>query len=159
PAGAEIDEERVRSVEEAGITRVKIRSVLTCQTRRGICVQCYGRDLSRGQVVNIGEAVGVIAAQSIGEPGTQLTMRTFHIGGIASGSAQQPSHENKGEGVVRFDNVSTVMRRDGQLVAMNRQGEIKIVDAAGRERETYPVVYGSVIKVNEGDSVKPGTTL
>ncbi|MFZ9888732.1 MAG: DNA-directed RNA polymerase subunit beta', partial [Myxococcota bacterium] len=159
PAGTEIDEERVQAVEEAGITRVKIRSVLTCQTRRGICVQCYGRALSRGQVVNIGEAVGVIAAQSIGEPGTQLTMRTFHIGGIASGSAQQSSHENKGEGVVRFENVSTVTRRDGQLVAMNRQGEIKIVDAAGRERETYPVVYGSIIKVKEGDTVKPGTTL
>jgi DNA-directed RNA polymerase subunit beta' len=159
PAGAEVDEEKVDLVEDAGITRVKIRSVLTCQTRRGICVQCYGRDLSRGQVVNIGEAVGVIAAQSIGEPGTQLTMRTFHIGGIASGSAQQSSHENKGEGVIRFENVSTVQRRDGQLVAMNRQGEIKVVDAAGRERETYPVVYGSVIKVKEGDTVKPGTTL
>ena len=159
PAGAEIDEDKVASVEEAGITRVKIRSVLTCQSRRGICVQCYGRDLARGQVANIGEAVGVIAAQSIGEPGTQLTMRTFHIGGIASGSAQQSSHENRGEGTIRFENVQTVVRRDGQMVAMNRQGEIKVIDAAGRERETYPVVYGSVIKVKEGDSVKPGTTL
>jgi DNA-directed RNA polymerase subunit beta' len=159
PAGAEITEEGVKTIEEAGITRVKIRSVLTCQTRRGICVQCYGRDLARGQVCNIGEAVGVIAAQSIGEPGTQLTMRTFHIGGIASGSAQQSSHENRGEGRVQFENLQTVLRRDGALVAMNRQGAIKIVDAAGRERETYPVVYGSVIKVTEGDIVKPGTTL
>ncbi len=159
PAGTEIDEAGVKSVEEAGITRVKIRSVLTCQTRRGICVQCYGRDLARGHVVNIGEAVGVIAAQSIGEPGTQLTMRTFHIGGIASGSAQQSSHENRGEGEVRFENLQTVVRRDGARVAMNRQGAIKVVDAAGRERETYPVVYGSVIKVAEGDQVKPGTTL
>jgi len=159
PAGSEIDEERVKSVEEAGITRVKIRSVLTCQARRGICVQCYGRDLSRGQVVNIGEAVGVIAAQSIGEPGTQLTMRTFHIGGIASGAASQSSHENRGEGTVKFDNLQTVRRKDGQLVAMNRQGQLKIVDNAGRERETYPVVYGSVIRVGDGDVVKPGTTL
>jgi DNA-directed RNA polymerase subunit beta' len=159
PAGSEIDEARVKSVEESGITRVKIRSVLTCQARRGICVQCYGRDLSRGQVVNIGEAVGVIAAQSIGEPGTQLTMRTFHIGGIASGAASQSSHENRGEGVVRFDNLQTVKRKDGQLVAMNRQGQLKIVDSAGRERETYPVVYGSVIRVGDGETVKPGTTL
>jgi DNA-directed RNA polymerase subunit beta' len=159
PAGSEIDEERVHIVEEAGITRVKIRSVLTCQARRGICVQCYGRDLARGQMVNIGEAVGVIAAQSIGEPGTQLTMRTFHIGGIASGASAQLSHENRGEGVVKFDNVQTVVRKDGAFIAMNRQGAIKIVDNAGRERETYPVVYGSVIKVAEGDVVKPGTTL
>jgi DNA-directed RNA polymerase subunit beta' len=158
PAGAEIDEERVKAVEESGIMRVKIRSVLTCQTRRGICVQCYGRDLSRGHVVNIGEAVGVIAAQSIGEPGTQLTMRTFHIGGIATGSVQS-SHENRAEGTVKYENLKTVVRRDGQRVAMNRQGELKVVDAAGRERETYPVVYGSTIKVNEGDVVKPGTTL
>jgi DNA-directed RNA polymerase subunit beta' len=157
--GMEITEDLVAAVEEAGITRVKIRSVLTCQTRRGICVHCYGRDLARGQVANIGEAVGVIAAQSIGEPGTQLTMRTFHIGGIASGSAQQSSHENKGEGVVRYENLSTVKRKDAAMVAMNRQGEIKIVDDSGRERETYPVVYGSVIKVAEGERVKPGTTL
>ena len=158
-AGEEIDEKKVAEVEEAGISRVKIRSVLTCQTRRGICIRCYGRDLSRGQSVNIGEAVGVIAAQSIGEPGTQLTMRTFHIGGIASGSSQQSSHENRGEGIVRFENVQSVVRRDGALVAMNRQGAIKIVDETGRERENYPVVYGSVIPVKEGDRVKPGTTL
>jgi DNA-directed RNA polymerase subunit beta' len=159
PSGTEIDESLVTAVEDAGITRVKIRSVLTCQSRRGICINCYGRDLARGQKANIGEAVGVIAAQSIGEPGTQLTMRTFHIGGIASGSAQQSSHENRGEGIVQFENVQTVVRRDGARVAMNRQGEIKIVDAAGRERETYPVVYGALIKVNSGDTVKPGTTL
>ena len=159
PVGVQIDEDTVREIEDAGITRVKIRSVLTCQTRRGICVQCYGRDLSRGQAVNIGEAVGVIAAQSIGEPGTQLTMRTFHIGGIASGSAQQSEHQNKGDGTVRFETLQTVRRKDGALVAMNRQGEVKIVDDSGRERETYPVVYGSVIRVTEGQRVKPGTTL
>jgi DNA-directed RNA polymerase subunit beta' len=122
-------------------------------------VQCYGRDLARGQAVNVGEAVGVIAAQSIGEPGTQLTMRTFHIGGIASGSAQQSEHQNKADGMVRFENLQTVTRKDGALVAMNRQGELKIVDDSGRERETYPVVYGSVIRVQEGQRVKPGTTL
>ena len=159
PAGMQIDEDKVKETEEAGITRVKIRSVLTCQTRRGICVQCYGRDLARGQAVNVGEAVGVIAAQSIGEPGTQLTMRTFHIGGIASGAQSQSSHENKGEGAVRFENLQTVKRKDGMLVAMNRQGELKIIDDSGRERETYPVVYGSVIKVADGARVKPGTTL
>jgi DNA-directed RNA polymerase subunit beta' len=159
PAGMQIDEDMVKDTEEAGITRVKIRSVLTCQTRRGICVQCYGRDLARGQAVNVGEAVGVIAAQSIGEPGTQLTMRTFHIGGIASGSAQQSSHENKGEGTVKFENLQTVKRKDGVLVAMNRQGELKIIDDSGRERETYPVVYGSVIRVADGQRVKTGTTL
>jgi DNA-directed RNA polymerase subunit beta' len=159
PFGTQIDEDKVREIENAGITRVKIRSVLTCQTRRGICVQCYGRDLARGQAVNVGEAVGVIAAQSIGEPGTQLTMRTFHIGGIASGSASQSSHQNKADGAVRFENLQTVTRKDGALVAMNRQGELKIVDDSGRERETYPVVYGSVIRVKEGERVKPGTTL
>ncbi len=158
-AGDQIDEAMVRDTEDAGVSRVKIRSVLTCQTRRGICVQCYGRDLSRGQAVNVGEAVGVIAAQSIGEPGTQLTMRTFHIGGIASGSAQQSEHQNKGDGVIRFENLQTIKRKDGALVAMNRQGEVKIFDDSGRERETYPVVYGSVIRVVEGQRVKPGTTL
>ena len=157
--GNQIDEDKVKEIEEAGITRVKIRSVLTCQTRRGICINCYGRDLSRGNAVNVGEAVGVIAAQSIGEPGTQLTMRTFHIGGIASGSAAQSTHENKGEGAVKFENLQTVKRKDNVLVAMNRQGELKIIDDSGRERETYPVVYGSVIRVAEGQRVKPGTTL
>ena len=158
-AGTQIDEDKVKEIEEAGITRVKIRSVLTCQTRRGICAACYGRDLARGQAVNVGEAVGVIAAQSIGEPGTQLTMRTFHVGGIASGSVGPSSYENKGEGTARFENLQTVRRKDGALVAMNRQGELKIIDDSGRERETYPVVYGAVIRVTDGQRVKPGTTL
>ena len=155
----EINEHFVAKIEDAGISRVRIRSVLTCQTRRGICVQCYGRDLSRGHVTNIGEAVGVIAAQSIGEPGTQLTMRTFHIGGIASGSGQESSHEARGEGKVVFENILVTQRRDGAFVAMNRQGSVKIADDSGRERESYPAVYGSVIKVEEGAIVKPGTTL
>ncbi len=158
-SGDAFDEALVAKTEAAGVSRVKIRSVLTCQTRRGICAKCYGRDLARGHRANIGEAVGVIAAQSIGEPGTQLTMRTFHIGGIASGSAQQSSHENRGAGKVVYDNLQTVERRDGTYVAMNRQGAIKIVDDSGRERETYPVAYGSTLKVSDGESVKPGTTL
>ncbi|MES2503546.1 MAG: DNA-directed RNA polymerase subunit beta' [Myxococcota bacterium] len=158
-AGTEIDEALVSMVEDAGISRVRIRSVLTCQTRRGICVRCYGRDLARGHLVNVGEAVGVIAAQSIGEPGTQLTMRTFHIGGIASASRQESSHSSRGEGKVVFDNLHVVERRDGAFVAMNRQGSIKIVDESGREREIYPAAYGSVVRVTEGMQVKPGTIL
>ncbi len=158
-AGTEIDESLVSKVEDAGISRIRIRSVLTCQTRRGVCVRCYGRDLARGHLVNVGEAVGVIAAQSIGEPGTQLTMRTFHIGGIASGSRQESSHSSRGEGKVVFDNLHVVKRRDGILVAMNRQGSIKIVDESGREREIYPAAYGAMIKVAEGQQVKPGTML
>ena len=109
--------------------------------------------------MNVGEAIGVIAAQSIGEPGTQLTMRTFHIGGIASGSAQESSHENRGEGVVKYENLQTSLRPDGSMVAMNRQGAVKIVDQSGREKETYPVGYGAVVRVEEGSTVKPGTTL
>ncbi|MEI6805810.1 MAG: DNA-directed RNA polymerase subunit beta' [Myxococcaceae bacterium] len=158
-AGTEIDEALVSRIEDAGISRIRIRSVLTCQTRRGVCVHCYGRDLARGHLVNVGEAVGVIAAQSIGEPGTQLTMRTFHIGGIASGSRQESSHSSRGEGKVVFDNLHVVKRRDGVFVAMNRQGSIKIVDESGREREIYPAAYGAMIKVTEGQQVKPGTIL
>lgn len=157
--GAEIDEALVSKIENASISRVRIRSVLTCQTRRGICVKCYGRDLSRGSLVNVGEAIGVIAAQSIGEPGTQLTMQTFHIGGIASGSAQESSHESRGEGKVVFENLEVVKRKDGKFVALNRQGSIKIVDDTGRERETYPAVYGAIIYVKDGDFVKPATKL
>ncbi|MBH1989436.1 MAG: DNA-directed RNA polymerase subunit beta' [Myxococcaceae bacterium] len=158
-AGQEIDEALVAKIEEAGVSRVRIRSVLTCQTRRGVCVQCYGRDLARGHLVNVGEAIGVIAAQSIGEPGTQLTMRTFHIGGIASGSRQESSHSSRGEGKAVFDNLHVVKRRDGVFVAMNRQGSIKIVDDSGREREIYPAAYGSMIRVSDGQVVKPGTIL
>jgi len=156
---SEIDEGLVAKIEDAGISRVRIRSVLTCQTRRGICVRCYGRDLSRGHLVNVGEAIGVIAAQSIGEPGTQLTMQTFHIGGIASGSAEESSHECRGEGRVVFENLDVVKRRDGKYVAVNRQGAVKIVDETGRERETYPAAYGAVVNVGHGEMVKPGTRL
>ena len=156
--GEEIDEERVKRVDTAGIDKVKIRSVLTCQTRRGICVQCYGRDLARGYVVNIGEAVGVIAAQSIGEPGTQLTMRTFHIGGIGQVRTEQSTIESRNEGIVRLENVQTV-QKSGYLVAMNRHGELIVTDEAGRERERYGLTYGAKILVKDGDKIGPKSLL
>src|SRR4029079_18821833 len=132
----EIDEDKVRIIEGAGIDRLKTRSVLTCQPRRGICVLCYGRDLARGHVVNIGEAVGVIAAQSIGEPGTQLTMRTFHIGGIGQVRTEQSTLESRHEGIVRLENTNTVTKT-GYLVVMNRHGELVIEDENHREKERY----------------------
>jgi DNA-directed RNA polymerase subunit beta' len=155
----EITEEKVQIIENAGIEMVKIRSVLTCETRYGVCSKCYGRDLSRGQLVNQGEAVGVIAAQSIGEPGTQLTMRTFHIGGTATRRVEQSHAEAGAEGEVRFKNLRTVDDREGRHVAMNRNGEIEIRDASGRDREHYPVVYGAHVLVENGQQVKPGTVL
>ncbi len=158
-ANEEIDEGRVAKIENSGLDRVKIRSVLTCQARRGICVECYGRDLARGRKVSIGEAVGVIAAQSIGEPGTQLTMRTFHIGGAATRRAEQSSLENRYAGTVKFANLATVKRTDGTLVIMNRNGEVVIVDDSGRERERYQVIYGARLMVKEGQKVEPGTLI
>jgi len=156
PAGFEINEELMKKVDDAGIDRVRIRSVLTCQSKKGICALCYGRDLSRGRMVNNGEAVGVIAAQSIGEPGTQLTMRTFHIGGAASRRAEQSSLEAKTKGTVKFHNVVTVKNKEGYLTVMNRNGELAILDAQGREREKYPVVYGAKVLVKDGDPVDKG---
>jgi DNA-directed RNA polymerase subunit beta' len=157
--GDEITEELAGAVQEAGIERVKIRSVLTCETKRGVCRLCYGRMLASGKMVEIGEAVGVIAAQSIGEPGTQLTMRTFHYGGTASRVTEQSKHAAKNPGTVRFLNVATVERNDGNLVVVNRNGKITIVDNKGREKERYSVVYGSTIKVAEGQEVVPGQEL
>ncbi len=154
----EIDEDRVRKIDAAGIDKVRIRSVLTCQTRRGICVACYGRDLARGQVVNIGEAVGVIAAQSIGEPGTQLTMRTFHIGGVGQVRTEQSTLESRNEGVVKFENLQVVAKQ-GYLVAMNRHGELILTDDAGRERERYALTYGAKLLVQEGQKVPAKTML
>jgi DNA-directed RNA polymerase subunit beta' len=160
PGGGDIDEDAVRRIEDAGIEKVIIRSVLTCQATRGICVQCYGRDLARGYKVNIGEAVGVIAAQSIGEPGTQLTMRTFHIGGAAArGRIEQSSLEARSEGVVKLENAQIVARQDGQVVVMNRHAVIKIADDSGRERERYNLTYGAYLKVKEGDRVKKAQIL
>ncbi len=159
-AGEEIDEVKVQAIEHSGIEKVTIRSVLTCATRRGICALCYGRDLARGYRVNTGEAVGVIAAQSIGEPGTQLTMRTFHIGGAAArGKIEQSSIENRFEGRVKFEKVKTVKKKDGTTVVMNRHGVLKIVDESGREKETYNLTYGAFLKVEEGQPVTKGTPL
>jgi DNA-directed RNA polymerase subunit beta' len=159
-ASDEIDEEKVTLIEEAGLEKVRIRSPLTCQARRGICIRCYGRDLARGRMVNMGEAVGIIAAQSIGEPGTQLTMRTFHIGGTASRRAEQTTLTSRNEGEVRFLNLKTVINRDGDLVVMNRNGEVAIVDypevGRERERERYPVVYGAKLKKKDKAKVKTG---
>jgi DNA-directed RNA polymerase subunit beta' len=157
-----IDEDSVKHVEDASIERIKIRSVLTCQSRRGVCVRCYGRDLGRGHLVDLGEAIGIIAAQSIGEPGTQLTMRTFHIGGTASRRAEQTTLEARNEGVVRLHNVNTVPGRDGTLIVMTRHGEVVIAaqvkgedgHVRERERERYPLVYGAKLRKGEGDHVK-----
>ncbi|MBV8138938.1 MAG: DNA-directed RNA polymerase subunit beta' [Deltaproteobacteria bacterium] len=157
-----IDEDRVKHIEDASIERIKIRSVLTCQSRRGVCVRCYGRDLGRGHLVDLGEAIGIIAAQSIGEPGTQLTMRTFHIGGTASRRAEQTTLEARNEGVVRLHNVNTVPGRDGTLIVMTRHGEVVIAaqvkgedgHVRERERERYPLVYGAKLRKGEGDHVR-----
>ncbi len=158
-ANEEIDEKAVKKLREAGIEKVAIRSVLTCQSRYGVCAKCYGRDLATGRMVEIGEAVGIIAAQSIGEPGTQLTMRTFHIGGTASRAVEQSEHRAQTQGQVKFINLKTVRSRDGSLIALNRQGEIAIVSPDGREKERYPVVYGAKLRVEEGQEVKPGDLL
>jgi len=155
----EITEDLASAIQAAGIERVKIRSVLTCESRRGACVRCYGRNLATGKLVEIGEAVGVIAAQSIGEPGTQLTMRTFHIGGTASRVAEQTSLEAKNAGTIKFHSLQTVRNQEGFLVAMNRNGVLAIMDDKGREKERYTIVYGAKLKVNEGDHVKVGATL
>ena len=155
-ANDEIDEKLVEKIENAGLERVKIRSVLTCRSKRGVCMRCYGRDLARGQLVNIGEAVGIIAAQSIGEPGTQLTMRTFHIGGTASRRAEQTTLQPRNDGRVKYINLSTVRNKEGDSVVMNRNGELAIVDETGRERERYPIIYGAKIKVENGRPVKGG---
>jgi len=155
----EITEDLASAIQAAGIERVKIRSVLTCESRRGACVRCYGRNLATGKLVEIGEAVGVIAAQSIGEPGTQLTMRTFHIGGTASRVAEQTSLEAKNPGIIKFHGLQTVRNQEGALVAMNRNGVLVIMDEKGREKERYTIVYGAKLKVEEGQTVKLGATL
>jgi DNA-directed RNA polymerase subunit beta' len=152
----EIDEDISGTIQNAGIERVKIRSVLTCESRRGVCARCYGRNLASGHMAEIGEAVGIIAAQSIGEPGTQLTMRTFHIGGTASRIVEQNVLESRHNGIVRFRNLLTVKNKDGFLVVMNRNGSIVIQDEEGRDREKYSVVYGAKLKVTEGQEISKG---
>ncbi|HYB92165.1 MAG TPA: DNA-directed RNA polymerase subunit beta', partial [Candidatus Binataceae bacterium] len=159
-----IDEDKVRLIEDAGLERIKIRSVLTCTSRQGVCVKCYGRDLGRGHLVNLGEAIGTIAAQSIGEPGTQLTMRTFHIGGTASRRAEQTTLEARNDGIVRLHGVNTVPGRDGNLIVMSRHGEVVVAaqvksedgQIRERERERYPLVYGAKLHKRDGDRVKAG---
>jgi DNA-directed RNA polymerase subunit beta' len=155
----EITEDLAGAIQAAGIERVKIRSVLTCESKRGVCVMCYGRNLASGRLVELGEATGVIAAQSIGEPGTQLTMRTFHIGGTASRVSEQSRLDAKNNGTVRFVGLQTVKAKSGDLVVMNRQGSIAVVDDKNRERERYSVVYGAKLKVNEGDAVTLGQVM
>src|SRR5512146_1787131 len=155
----EITEELAAAIQAAGIERVKIRSVLTCESKRGVCVACYGRNLASGRLVELGEATGVIAAQSIGEPGTQLTMRTFHIGGTAARVSEQSRLEAKNNGIVRFINLQTVQSKVGDLVVMNRNGFIAIVDEKAREKERYSVVYGAKLKVKEGDQVQLGQVM
>jgi DNA-directed RNA polymerase beta' subunit len=152
--GDVLDERAVERVVQAGVEKVLIRSVLTCEMRWGVCSKCYGRDLARGNLVNIGEAVGVIAAQSIGEPGTQLTMRTFHIGGTATSKAAESYLELRTSGSIKYgEALQTARNRDGQIVAMSRNGEITVVDVKGRERERYGVPYGAVILVSDGQKV------
>ncbi|TVQ69971.1 MAG: DNA-directed RNA polymerase subunit beta', partial [Chromatiaceae bacterium] len=156
PRGTLLDEARVDAMEAAGVDEVVVRSAITCETRHGICAKCYGRDLARGHQVNIGEAVGVIAAQSIGEPGTQLTMRTFHIGGAASRTAAASNIAVKSKGSIRLHNIKTVENKNQNLVAVSRSGEIGVIDEAGRERERYKLPYGAVILVGDGDAVEAG---
>src|SRR6266581_792197 len=158
-ANAEITEELAQKIEDSGLERVRIRSTLTCDTKRGICVMCYGRNLGTGRLAELGEAVGIIAAQSIGEPGTQLTMRTFHIGGTASRVVEASKHEAKSAGVVKYHNLRSVVNRDGDIVVLNRNGEIAVADERGRERERYPVVYGAKIKVKPDQRIKARTVL
>ena len=151
-----IDEEAVARVEAAGLERMTIRSPLTCRTRGGICVLCYGRDLARGTMVNRGEIVGIVAAQSIGEPGTQLTMRTFHVGGTASRRSEQSTLEVRNSGKLEFFNVTTVVRPDGTLIVMNRNGEVGVSDDTGRVRERYSINYGANLLFGEGAKVTAG---
>ncbi|MBN1959503.1 MAG: DNA-directed RNA polymerase subunit beta' [Deltaproteobacteria bacterium] len=158
-AGDEIDETKVSIINDSPIRKVRVRSPLTCQAKRGLCIECYGRDLARGHKVNLGETVGVIAAQSIGEPGTQLTMRTFHIGGIASGRAVQSTLETRGGGIIRYLNLNTITKADNTIVVMNRNGEIAVMDEGGRERERYSVNYGARILFADGVQTPAGAII
>ena len=160
----DIDEVTASAIQEGGIEKVRIRSVLTCASRRGCCAKCYGRDLATGKLVELGLAVGVIAAQSIGEPGTQLTMRTFHIGGTASRVSEQSTLDAKHAGTVRYQGLQVVEAKGegenaGQRVVMNRTGSLVVQDAKGRDRERYPIVYGARLKVADGEQVEVGKIL
>ncbi|MFQ5935430.1 MAG: DNA-directed RNA polymerase subunit beta' [Acidiferrobacterales bacterium] len=157
--GTMLDERAVSLLEEKNVDMVPVRSPVSCQTRYGVCALCYGRDLGRGHLVNLGEAVGVIAAQSIGEPGTQLTMRTFHIGGAASGAVVESKIDVKTNGVAKLKNLKVVKHASGNYVAVSRSGELVVQDAQGRDRERYKVPYGTTLTVNDGDKVKAGAVV
>jgi len=154
--GEEIDESATQKIGRSWIEKVKIRSVLTCKAVRGVCKKCYGRDLAHGREIDIGEPIGIVAAQSIGEPGTQLTMRTFHIGGTVSRKVEQSTIQARNSGKVKFYNLKTVINDKGDHVVMNRNGDIGVVDASGKELERYPVIYGAIIKVDDGKEINPG---
>ena len=158
-AGEQIVEEHIERIESSMVEKVIVRSVLTCKAHRGVCVRCYGRDLARGNMVNLGEAVGIIAAQSIGEPGTQLTMRTFHLGGTASRAVEQSVHICRHDGVVQLQDVHFVENKEGQLVVLNRTGHVIVNDGKGRERENFRLVYGTVLHVKEGDKIQKGVKI
>ncbi|HET6757415.1 MAG TPA: DNA-directed RNA polymerase subunit beta', partial [Burkholderiales bacterium] len=160
PAGTLLDENMVEAIEYMGIDEVKVRTPLTCETRYGLCAKCYGRDLGRGQLVNVGEAIGVIAAQSIGEPGTQLTMRTFHIGGAASRTAVVSQVESKSNGIARYSQAMRIVTNArGEPIAISRSGELVVQDENGRERERHKVPYGATLAVHDGSRVKAGQVL
>ncbi len=159
-AGTELDEDDIKRIEDAGITSINIRSVLTCRSKRGVCYKCYGRDLSNGRTVEIGQAVGIMAAQSIGEPGTQLTMRTFHIGGTASRRVEQADIRARVDGVIKYIDLSVVKNAEENFVVMNRRGgDFAIFSDRGRERERFPVIYGAHLLVKDGQKVKEGDLL
>ena len=158
-AGTLIDEKGVDLLEEAGVDEILVRSAITCEADYGVCAACYGRDLARGHIINQGEAVGVMAAQSIGEPGTQLTMRTFHIGGAASRSAAASSVESKSKGSVRHHNIKSITNKHGKLLAVSRSAELGVTDENGRERERYKIPYGAIIVCKDGDSIEAGSVL
>ncbi|MGE5341338.1 MAG: DNA-directed RNA polymerase subunit beta' [Candidatus Omnitrophota bacterium] len=158
-AGEEIDEYKGKAIIDSGILKVNIRSVLTCETRAGVCRLCYGRNLSTGRLIELGEAVGIIAAQSIGEPGTQLTMRTFHIGGVASGAEGQTKLHSGFEGTVRLKELDIIEDKEGNYIAMNRSGALQLFDSMDREKAFYPVAYGSKVVVRDGQKVKKGDLL
>ncbi|MGO4776622.1 DNA-directed RNA polymerase subunit beta', partial [Lysobacter sp. 2RAB21] len=154
-----LDEAWVAKLEDASVQSIKVRSTITCTSSFGVCANCYGRDLGRGHLVNHGEAVGVVAAQSIGEPGTQLTMRTFHIGGAASRAAAIDNVTVKTTGSIKFNNLKHVGHANGHLVAVSRSGELSVLDPHGRERERYKLPYGATVNIKDGAEIKAGQTV
>ena len=154
-----IEEDTVKAIENAGIEKVKMRSCLTCESKQGVCIKCYGRNMATLKWVEVGEPVGVIAAQSIGEPGTQLTMRTFHIGGTASRVVEQTTLNTKRGGIIKYMGLRTLKNQAGEIIVMNRNGSLVVQDETGREKERFAVVYAAKLKVNDGQEVQEGQTL